>query len=274
MMSFATRRWIGRSIVVLCSAAAVAGYFHFQPRVPRLVFLTGWILFGLMLLLTAYNARKKLPFLPLLSSQTWLDFHVYAGWVTAVLFCIHLNFRIPTGWFESVLAALFLLVTLSGIAGLVLSRTIPKRLTLRGGEVLFERIPSVRLRLQNEAEALAHKIVPDTKSTIVAEFYAQHLHGFFSGRRNFWPHMVESRRPLNTLLAQIDDLNRYLGEKEREALGKISKLVHQKDGLDYHEALQWILKSWLFIHIPLTYSLLIFTFVHIVLVFAFSGGAP
>ena len=273
MMAFATRRWIGRIIVLLCSGAAIAGYFYFEPRVPRLVFLTGWILFGLMLLLTAYNGRKKLPFLPLLSSQAWLDFHVYAGWVTTVLFCIHLNFRLPTGWFESILATLFLLVTLSGMGGLFLSRTIPKRLTLRGGEVLFERISAVRLRLQNEAEALALKTVPDAKSAIVAEFYVQHLHSFFSGRRNFWKHTVESRRPLNTLLARIDDLNRYLGEKEREALAKISALVQQKDGLDYHEALQWMLKGWLFMHIPLTYSLLIFSVVHIVLVFAFSGGA-
>jgi hypothetical protein len=48
--------------------------------------------------------------------------------------------------------------------------------------------------------------------------------------------------------------------------------VRQKDGLDYHHALQLTLKLWLFVHIPLTYSLLIFSLVHLVLVYAFAGG--
>ena len=54
---------------------------------------------------------------------------------------------------------------------------------------------------------------------------------------------------------------------------KIAQLVRQKDGLDYHQALQLLLRGWLFIHIPLTYSLLIFSLMHLVLVYAFSGGA-
>jgi len=33
------------------------------------------------------------------------------------------------------------------------------------------------------------------------------------------------------------------------------------------------LKGWLFVHIPLTYSLLLASVAHIVVVYAFSGGA-
>ena len=71
---------------------------------------------------------------------------------------------------------------------------------------------------------------------------------------------------------KINDLNRYLNDKERATLDQIAALVRQKDGLDYHGSLQALLKLWLFVHIPLTYSLLLFTFAHVVLVFAFSGG--
>ena len=53
-----------------------------------------------------------------------------------------------------------------------------------------------------------------------------------------------------------------------------AQLVRQKDGLDYHRALQRALKLWLFVHLPFTYALMLFTLFHIVLVFAFSGGAP
>jgi hypothetical protein len=74
-------------------------------------------------------------------------------------------------------------------------------------------------------------------------------------------------------LAELDDLRRFATEQERATLEKLAALVRQKDGLDYHRALQLALKLWLFVHIPLTYALLIFTLLHIVLVLGFSGGA-
>ena len=42
---------------------------------------TGWLLLALVLGLTFFNARKKLPFLPLLSASTWLQAHIYLGWL-------------------------------------------------------------------------------------------------------------------------------------------------------------------------------------------------
>jgi hypothetical protein len=51
-------------------------------------------------------------------------------------------------------------------------------------------------------------------------------------------------------------------------------LLREKRRLDFHYALQGLLKAWLFVHIPFTYSLLLFIVVHIVLVFGFSAGAP
>jgi len=180
---------------------------------------------------------------------------------------------VPTGWFEGILAWLYALVMLSGFFGLFISRTIPQRLTTRGGEVLFERIPAIRRQLQERAEALALKSIPEVKFTTIADFYARELKDFFEDTRNVWLHLFEVRTPLNRLLNKITDLNRYLNEQERAALDQIAALVRQKDGLDYHYALQLTLKLWLFTHIPLTYSLLLFALAHIVLVFAFSGGA-
>ena len=66
---------------------------------------------------------------------------------------------------------------------------------------------------------------------------------------------------------------RYLNESERGTLEKLGDLVRRKDALDYHRALQAALKLWLFVHLPLTYGLMIFSVLHVVLVFAFSGGA-
>ena len=273
MISFAKQRWLGMTLLLLFSVATLGAYFRYAPQFPRLSYLSGAALFWVMVVLTLYNGRKKLPFLPLLTSEGWLQFHIYAGLLTVVLFLVHIRFRLPTGWFESILAALYVLVTGSGIAGLFVTRSIPKRLTTRGGEVLFERIPAIRRSFQQQAETLALKSAPEAHSTTIAEFYVLHLRDFFDGPRNLWLHLFEIRRPLNLLQNQIADVQRYLNTGERETLDKISMLVRQKDGLDYHQSLQLLLRGWLFVHIPLTYSLMIFSIVHIVLVYAFSGGA-
>ncbi len=257
--------------LVLFSALAVALHVRFSHRLPNYAYLTGWVLFGVMVLLTVYNARKKLPFLPLGKSETWLQIHIYAGFFTVVLFAIHLNFHPPHGWFDATLAALFLIVSVSGVVGLFVTRVLPRRLLTRGGEVIYEKIPALRHALQSEAEALA--LGEKTLSPAIAEFYARRLAAFFAGPRNFWQHLFESRRALNDLVAALDDLRRFLNDSERVTLEKLTQLVRQKDGLDYHRALQSALKLWLFIHIPFTYSLMIFSLLHIVLVFAFSGGA-
>ncbi len=66
--------------------------------------------------------------------------------------------------------------------------------------------------------------------------------------------------------------DRYLNDKEREILDQITELVEAKYNLDYRYALQSVLKRWLFLHIPLTYGLLIVSVLHAILANAFFGG--
>jgi hypothetical protein len=262
---------LGTFLLLVASVLAIMAHHRWSGVLPAYAYLSGWVFFGAMVLLTIYNARKKLPFLPLGSSESWLQIHIYVGFFTVVLFLIHLNFRVPTGWFEGTLAWLYLLVTGSGVAGLFLSRVLPRRLATRGGEVIYEKIPALRYSLRQQAEALA--LGGEPKSPALAEFYSQQLSPFLAGPGGFWSHLVESRRPLNAVMTEIEEFRRYLNEGERVTLEKLRELVRSKDGLDYHYALQKTLKLWLFVHLPLTYSLMIFSLVHIVLVFAFSPGA-
>jgi len=273
MTAFSKQRAAGLTLFFLSSVLVVSLHAEYADVIPRIAYLSGWLLFVVILILTFYNARKKLSFLPLLTSEGWLQFHIYAALLTAVLFCVHISYKIPTGWFERTLAAVYALVMLSGFFGLFASRGIPKRLTTRGGEVLFERIPGIRRQLQERAETLALKSVEDVKSATIADFYARELKDFFEGTRNVISHWFEVRTPVNLILNKITDLNRYLNESERATMDEMATLVRQKDGLDYHYSLQLILKLWLFVHIPLTYCLLLWTLAHIVLVFAYSGGA-
>ena len=266
------RRQLFSGLFALIAATAGALWLNAKfNALPNYAFFTGWVLLGGMFVLTIYNVRKKLPFLPLGKSETWLQIHIYLGFFTTLLFLIHLNFRLPHGWFEITLAWLFVLVSGSGFVGLFFSRVLPRRLATRGGEVIFEKIPALRHALKTEAENLA--LGADAKSPVIAEFYAKRLADFFSGPKNSWLHLVESRRPVSALLAELDDLRRFATDADREKIEKLTALVRQKDGLDYHRSLQLALRLWLFVHIPLTYGLMIFTVLHIVIVFAFSGGA-
>jgi len=133
------RRIFHRVICPASLAAAAAGaawaYRRAEPGHPHLVYLTGWLLLALILALTAYNARKKLAFLPLLSSQAWLRAHAWLGGFAGLVFLMHLRWRLPAGPFDWLLAALFAAVTLSGVAGWWLSRSVARRLTSAGGEV-------------------------------------------------------------------------------------------------------------------------------------------
>ena len=143
---------------LLALIAATVGALWLNAKynaLPNYAYLTGWALLAGMFVLTIYNVRKKLPFLPLGKSETWLQIHIYLGFFTTLLFLIHLNFRLPHGWFEAVLAWLFVLVSGSGFVGLFFSRVLPRRLATRGGEVIFEKIPALCHALKTEAETLA-----------------------------------------------------------------------------------------------------------------------
>ncbi|MBS0664348.1 MAG: hypothetical protein JSR48_13870 [Verrucomicrobia bacterium] len=269
----ALRRLVLGAVTLAAAAAAVWQHARLQATHPLLPYATGWLLFALMLGLTAYNARKKLPFLPLFSSRLWLQLHVYAGLFTAVVYGLHAGCRVPAGWFEGILAALFALVTVSGLVGWWLSRQVPRRLTTVGGEVLYERIPIIRRQLRLQAEAAALQAIPEHGATTLADFYNRDLSAYFAGPQPFWRSIFSTRRRLNLLLGSLAETRRYLTASENANADRLADLIRQKDALDFQRSSQLALKAWLFVHIPLTYALLLYSVVHVVLVYAFSGGA-
>lgn len=272
MISYGTRRRLNATlalglILVIWAALSILEVVLFDTP-----FLSGWLLLATLVLLTCFNARKKLPFLPLGSAATWLQFHIYIGFLSAALFCLHIDWRVPNGALETALALIFVVVALSGMLGLLLSRTFPSRLTTRGETVLFERIPVHIAGLRDEARALALQSVEETNTTTVADFYGDRLAGFFQGPKNVLRHLLQSDRPRRLLIDEVRALERYATPREVEFLELLADRVRRKNDLDYQYAMQAVLKAWLFVHVPLTYSLLLLVVIHTVLVHAFDGG--
>jgi len=272
MTTFRFRRL--RNVAILCAVCLLILFVYglLAVSLRPTSFYSGWALFGGMLLLTGYNVFKKLPFLNLASSATWLQFHIYVGWLTVLLFALHLGMRAPHNTLGFILTTLYVGVAGSGALGLFLSRGIPSRLRARGEEVLYERIPVHRRQLQEKVEELVLRSVQTTDSTSIADFYVRRLKDFFDGPRHFWRHLLHANLARRrALLAEAQDQLRYMNAQERELMADAIVLIQAKDDLDYQYALQSALKFWLFVHIPLTYSLLIFSLFHIFVVYTFSG---
>jgi|TARA_B100000315_G_scaffold38999_1_gene33768 hypothetical protein len=271
-MSLRTRRWRNITVtafaaIVVASATTVSDLSLYQAE-----FLSGWLLLASMLLLAFYNVRKKLTMLPIGASAMWLQFHIYLGLLAVVIFILHVGWRAPNGWLEITLFTLFVLVAASGIVGLWLSRVLPKRLTRIGEEVLLERIPAFILRLRREAERVVLQSAKEEGSSTILDLYSRHLRPYFSGPRNMLQHLVASNRARFNLFNEIKHVERYLNAREMEHAEELYDLVRKKSELDFHFALQSALRAWLFVHVPLTYGLLILAFVHLVLVYAYGGG--
>lgn len=272
MQTFLKRRRVALTFTLLIAVLVVFFLWAYKQRLASNTAISGWSLFAIMLILSAYNLRKKVPFLPLLRSATWLQIHLYLGLLTVAIFIMHVGVRVPNGNLETIITILYIIVAGTGFLGLFLTRTFPKRMTVRGEEVLFERMPIYRRNLNDRAEKLVLDAVSETNTTTLADYYKLRLAGFFSGFRNYWHHLFESKRPRHVFATEFSDLDRYLNDRERQIVSELAELVYIKDDLDYQHALQKTLKGWLYVHIAATYSLLLFVITHIVVVHAFLGG--
>jgi len=268
---FARRRLV--NIVALIIAVMVIFFVcRWQANaVHHDSFTTGYILISAVFFLTAYGFRKKIPVLPLGSASSWLQFHIYVGLASVFVFLIHIGFRIPNGIFETVLAASFVLVASSGIFGLYLTRAIPKRISRLPEEYVFERIPRLRHKVGQDAREVVLATAGGSRANVVASFYADELAAFFDRPRETFFYFFPGSRRRRRLMGRLSEIQRYCSSDEKQASERLFGLIRKKDDLDYHFAMQLILKSWLFIHVGLTYSLLVFAILHAAMAHAFRG---
>ncbi len=274
MTTFTKRRWVNFGIVLALAAFFLAYAVVADIALRRTTAELGWILLLSVIALELFGACKKLSVVSVGTSRVWLQLHIYVGFLSVLLFALHTGLRIPDGYLEITLFWLYAVVAGSGLVGLVLSRVLPHRLSARGEEVIFERIPIFMRHLREHSEGLVVKSVEEGKSTVMADFYCRRLARFFSGPRDFWAHILGLDRTCVALLAETRAIDRYLDEGQRAIRVQLEAAIEKKDELDFHFAGQAALKYWLFVHVPLTYSLLISSILHVFIVYAFSGTAP
>lgn len=274
MKYFARRRWISATIAVALVALIAIWVRHVEASLGRSAFHSGWFLLTMLVALASYTLRKRLPVLPLGHSSIWLQAHLYIAFASIGIFLLHIQFRLPNGLLESILACVFAATIVSGVVGLYWTRTIPKKLAKVSEEVLYEEIPRLRMILRDRAQDMILTTVRTSGEATLGEYYEQRLRHYLAEPRG-WRYRLRPNSDLRkTLMADLTEATRYFSDVERKSAEQLFSLVRRRDDLDYHDALQWRLKTWLFVHVALTYPLLLLAATHGWLAHLFSGGLP
>ncbi len=249
-------------------------------RDPR--YLDGWVLAGGMGLQLYFHIAIKTASLSPKSAARWRKIHIFVGYLLIASFLSHSDFSLPDTGFEWALWAGFVLVTLSGIFGTYLAWALKAKHGI-DESVSYDRIPARRVELARDIHAAVTKTdqaapaialpAPPYEAWII-DLYTTHLREFFQGQRNFAAHLIGSQRPLKRLTDEIDGLSRFVDQRGQEKLAAIKNLVSEKDRLDFARVYLGLARWWLFVHVPVTYALIVLTVVHVLAVYAFSSGAP
>ena len=246
-------------------------------RDPR--YLDGWVLAGGMCFQLYFHIAIKAASLSPKSAGRWRKIHIFMGYLLIAAFISHSDFSLPDTGFEWALWVGFVLLTLSGIFGTYLAWSLEAKHAL-DERVSFDRIPARRAELAREVQAVVAQADPPASAIAlpappqeawIKDLYTAHLRDFFQGQRHSIHHLIGSQRPLKRLTGEIDNLSRYVDAPSQEKLAGIRSLVVEKDRLDFARVFLGLTKGWPFVHVPVTYALVVLTVLHILVVYAFSS---
>lgn len=239
-------------------------------RVIHPSFLSGYLLAFIVAAQGFLSLRKRLPGLPIGAASTWLKLHVVGGVVLLPVAWLHVETLWPTGLFEQGLALLFYLLTLSGILGRLLQKALPMSLASSGGEVIFERIPGEIIRLRQAAERQLIEYAEKTGKGSLTAAYEETLAWYFRRPRFMLSYLLGMARGRHWFNNQARVIAGVLGADEKPYLDRLSALALRKHLLDLHYAQQSLLRSWLFLHVPVAVAFYTGVVWHVLLVHIYA----
>ncbi len=260
---------LGGVMVAFFIATAIAATY-LDHHLGDAAFVTGYTLFGFMLFLIIFNIRKKFSMLPIFKVRYWTPLHIAVGFLVIALFWLHTGNIWPSGAYECVIALLFYLVCLSGIYGYVVLRVYPGWLTQTGIEVIYEEIPEIVANYREEAEQLIFECTKETRSDTLARYYTETLDWFFRRPHFVLNHLLGGRKGIHWVNQHISSARRYLNDTERDYLDRLNDLASRKNRIDFHFAIQSMMKTWLLVHIPVSVGLFLLVLWHLLLVNVYS----
>ncbi len=224
---------------------------------------------ALMLFAGLLAGRKKLPRLPIGTAQFWLKAHIWLGLLSVPLILFHAGFRWG-GVLERVLLLVFAVVILSGIIGVVFQQYMPRLMKdSTNREAMFEQLPHVCAALRAKADeqvvAVCGSLFPPADDSPPEH---ESLREFYVGSvRPFLAFDIDQRAPLlnaSRATAVFSQMQRIAPAASRDALVRLAAICDERRELARQARLHKWLHYWLFVHVPLSMSLLVLAAAHII----------
>jgi hypothetical protein len=270
------------------------GYVNVGGTPLGLIF--GSISFAIFVFAGLLGLRKKVAVWPIGTVQRWLRAHIWLTLLTIPLVILHTGFRLG-GPMTTLLVVLYAVVMISGIYGLILQHRLPRLMKEKfPNETVYEQIPHIRARLCASAEQMrgtlprpsstrVHSyaaITGESGATIPANFAVSSaevgsiaitdaasevaLAAFMD--RQVLPYL-QARRGKRAGLRNnrySEDVFRVLklrvASQYRGQVEVIEAWCDERRLLDLQTRFQHWLHGWLFVHVPLSYLLILMTAWH------------
>lgn len=262
-----------RIFIVLLAVVVAAFVWSLRREYPHGGSLIG-LIYGtagylLILLLAYYGIRKRSYRSTFGTMEQWLQSHIYLGLLVLVLLVLHTG-----GRFNDTVAVTTLIlaavVILSGIAGAIFFVTVPRLLTEVESNLTVDEISQQLNQLgRNMARVASNRSAPFIR--IYDGLMAEAMPGWLAGWRLLFSRM---RRGSSQGTADWSKLLSLVGKDEQEQLRQMLVFSRQRKELlmrlMYQQRYKNILEFWLFIHVPVTFALIVFGTVHVIAVFYYG----
>lgn len=252
-------------------ALLVYGSWWIDAGLKDLAIYSGWTLAALSLFLAIYNLRKKIASLPIGRAWYWRRLHSFAGWLTVAVFLIHAGPTPPVGTLHLLMWCLYVVILLSGIAGLWFSLVLPPRIAKGAERLQFERIPNLREAQYARAERVIFEASRDGIGEPLQVFHELHLRDYLGRSREQLRHCFNSAGTAEKVLRELKNIGRYVHDSSRPYVTELEDIIYTKNELDRQFALQNLLRKWTWLHVASNYLSWILIAVHVLLIYTFRG---
>lgn len=275
------------------------GYVNVGGTPLGLIF--GSIAFVIFIFAVLLGLRKKVVVWPVGTVQGWLRAHIWLTLLTIPLVILHTGFRLG-GPMTTLLVVLYGVVMVSGIYGLILQHHLPHVMKERfPNETVYEQIPHIRAQLCAAAEKMRDTLAPPSPSTVhsylaatgntkttrsgnltissdllrpaadgsiaitdatseaaLADFLDRQVLPYLRKRRRKRADLSNNRYSEDVFrVLKLRVANQYCAQVE-----EIEGWCHERRILDLQTRFQHWLHGWLFVHVPLSYLLIVMTAWH------------
>ena len=302
-----SRPWIVICLVLLGASCfayfAVPGWGHRRLDGPSGGTPEGLVLgvagFAMMLFALLLGARKRVRTMRLGRAYWWVQGHVWLGLLSFPVIILHGGFK-PNFWggpLTQVIMWIFVAVWVSGIVGLILQQIMPTRLLNHVPmETIYEQVDHIIAQLRAEADGIVKGVrektaeqayeleaVPAGAATAVATartatgtdaeaklatFYEAQVKPVLGDRMPAGA-MLRSERAAAQAFSQLRDT---MPPALKKPVDDLAEIVEERRQLARQKQLHHVLHGWLFVHVPLSYGLMVLATVHAVQALRFTDA--